>query len=605
MIAGICLCAGLKGYKHCMEMHLSSLYKKEKSYFIVIIISLLFCIVSVAGGELDYAGGDDYFRNLMSVGAFGDKYCYYIPYSNVLYGIPIAILNRLLPWVDWYYLIMIIMNVSSIVVISEIIAFKMLRNGKFASRGFIISIAMIMNLIMARDCYISIQYTRCAALWIATGILCMVEFIRGNNKNLFGILLGIFFFFIGAACRIECLYMCIPFLLALAVILITKGVRHEASNKNIVLVFILLAVSIVIIFFSEWIFRNNNPEWRTFWEYDKKSTLIRDFYGATYDHDPNRYDEISTDENDLELFRSWMFADTDFFTVEWYDKVALIEKPFSNSGHGVSLRVIGLAFINLIKAWNHAPFASKGVLISVYLMILLMCVLGDSFAKIYSLLNLGALYVVYGYFTYVGRFMWRAEYGAFITLFILMILYFNCFFSYNCRFNKYLDYWKLRINIKHIVAAMIVASTLVTLVYSGGMIYNWLYIKDRHVVNNEADITGRLYSFNQNDECIYAMTDLYISNNPMSITREKYHNTFRNVIYLCGWLAPTPTVMETVRASGIENPMRALVEEDNFYLYSTNEKMPEIIRTHLQKTLNKGVEYKKVSDVLYDYFYTS
>ena len=120
-----------------------------------VFISAVICSFSILGGELDYPGNDDTFRNLISVGAFGDKYNYYLPYSNVLYGIPIMVLNRFLPNINWYYWVMICLSVFAISTLCTIL---------FDNLPFSFSLAgsVIVNILFSRDYYVAVQFTKVA-----------------------------------------------------------------------------------------------------------------------------------------------------------------------------------------------------------------------------------------------------------------------------------------------------------------------------------------------------------------------------------------------------------------------------------------------------------
>jgi hypothetical protein len=178
--------------------------------------------------------------------------------------------------------------------------------------------------------------------------------------------------------------------------------------------------------------------------------------------------------------------------------------------------------------------------------------------------------------------MWRAECGPFIAVAVVELLYLKYFVIKHVG-NEH------RLRKKGISIALGLLTLVVALSYSGYMVYNWRYVKDKNIVRNEADITGRLYSFNADEEHFYVLTDFYVTNNPISITKEKYNEIFKNSVYLGNWIIPSPAGLYYAGLNGVDNPMRALVEKDNVLLHVENEETVKSIAEHLSKVLGQEI----------------
>ena len=128
---------------------------------------------------------------------------------------------------------------------------------------------------------------------------------------------------------------------------------------------------------------------------------------------------------------------------------------------------------------------------------------------------------------------------------------------------------------------------------------NWRYVKDKEIVAHEADITGRLYSFNNNADNFYVLTDFYVTNNPMRITKEKYSEIYKNSVYLGNWIIPSPAGLYFAQVHGIDNPMRALVEKENVLLHANDSDLVDSIARHLTKVLNREIDVEQIEDEIW------
>lgn len=552
---------------------------------LIVVVSVLVCILSIIGGELDYAGNDDTFRNLISVGAFGDVYRYYIMFSNVLYGIPIALLNGIFPAINWYYWVMILVSIAAIA------SFCIVLFDKY-SYGICLFGTIVVNISFSRDYYVAIQFTKTASLWIICGFIIIFASAIRRDKTW---LLGVCFFAIGAACRMDCVYMVIPFAFVLVFFsMIRSWDKCNADNLKYVFGrFFLLFVIILILDVAEYSFRAVNPEWRDYWKYNRTSSYLLDQQGTDYNDAPNEYDAVFTDGNDIDLFMAWMFGDTDYYTIDWIESVVGIASSQNEDGLRINPQILLKTFKNMADAHYRAPGFSSSIIVLTLLLLVFFLIKGNAVDKLFALGNFCSIYVIYWYFTCVDRFMWRAELGAYVAIIIFMAAYYRLFMAAETISDAS--------GSSHVAKLALILGMVFLLMFSGFNVYTWRYVKDKHVVANEADITGRLYLFNDNPNYFYMLTDFYVTNNPMSITKDRYNDIYRNSAYLGNWIIPSPVGMYYARCRGYENPMRALIE-DNVYLHAIDSSIPERIRLHLSKTLGKEVQLVQDSDEIWSLY---
>ena len=549
---------------------------KHKS-LVIFITTVIICAFSILGGTLDYAGNDDTFRNLISAGAFGKNYSFYIPNSNILYGVPAYLLNMILPQVNWYYWLMVSLNVLSISAFCSICLEKFgLTVSEFAT--------VLINIMLARDFYIALQYTKSASLWISAGFIIIVHSLFKKNRHwIWGALL----FLSGVAGRFNCFLMALPFIAVFSfLIYLEKRDQPDSINlKDILKPVITVAVGIIVLIAAEHSFRAIHPDWKAYWEYDKASVNLRDYMCLDYQHDPDKYNSINTDENDIALFSKWLFGDTDFYTTSWLKKVYSIENRCNNTHIRVTADTIKDTFIKLFDVPTRVPAGSLGPVFITWICIILLLFRKKYISKAFAIINLGGLAAIYWYFACIGRFMWRAELGVYIS-----VLFLSCY--YLSRSPKIITI----ASAKKIRTLSVSIALILMGIFTIFMTYQWRYVKDKHLVAHEADISGRLETFKENRDSFYLLTDFYVTNNPISITHSKWHDLYSNSCYLGNWIMPSPTALYYANKNNIENPMTSLLGDKTVLLYSDSDDTTEMITKHLEKITMHSITTTEVSE---------
>lgn len=548
---------------------------------VIILITLFVFLVSIMGGQVEYAINDDVFRNLISVGAFGDKYSYYIPYSNVLYGIPLYGLSKIAPGINWYYWLMLGLDVIAVMSICLCLLKK--SNVFFAA-----FITVIINISLARDFYIVIQFTKSGSLWMVAGAVIFFSLILAqDHKWIWGILL----FLYGVSCRIHCFYMLLPFLaLWVLVFLLNCQKQYPIDYKRIRKRLFVLGVSVVVVISSEYVYRFLNPEWSIHWEYDAASAKLLDHMYMEYEHDEAAYDLINTNRSDLELYKNWIYGDLDFYDLDWLKNVARIENKHNETEVRFDPVIIYKTIIAMVEAPVRLPIECVGIIALTYLMVIVQLTDKSIIGKLFALANLGGLYGITYYFVCVNRLMWRAECGVYLAVVAFLMLYRMMFVAIE---DKEVEHIGVITAVCALVTVIIVGS------YSANMAYQWWFVKDRQLCTHYGDISGRLMECRDDKDSIYLLTEFYVTNNPLDITRAKWEGLYENSIYLGGWLIPSPIGLYYAREHGISNPMLELVNSDKAFLCSNNPSMVNMIEDHLSKVMGEQITFEMVGEGLW------
>ena len=193
--------------------------------------------------------------------------------------------------------------------------------------------------------------------------------------------------------------------------------------------------------------------------------------------------------------------------------------------------------------------------------------------------------MMYWYFACINRYMWRVEIGVFLSAVFLSGFYLSM-----------TQQDIIRVPSKKTRALFICIAVILFGAYSVGMTYQWRYVKDKHIVEHEADISGRLETFVENPENFYILTDFYVTNNPASLTYAKWNNLFSNSCYAGNWVLPSPTALHSAREHGFDNPMTALISQKPVFLHCDSEDKRNMIITHLKKISKHDIEATEFPD---------
>lgn len=141
-----------------------------------ILINIYFMAICLTFCHLRYGSIDDYFMAGILSGIYGEEYNIHLFFVNAIYGYLLLPLYHLFPQISWYYIGEIASIFISLTILTYILINKMGR-----SWGCILSILMIAA--YAKDLYIVLQFTQCAAILSATGMVALIDAFEQLKNN--------------------------------------------------------------------------------------------------------------------------------------------------------------------------------------------------------------------------------------------------------------------------------------------------------------------------------------------------------------------------------------------------------------------------------------
>lgn len=278
-------------------------YSDTIATFTINLFTLLVCML---WGEKFYLGVfDDYFMARILEGAYGDSYNVHMVFVNVLYGYVLQPLYYLFPKIGWYYIGEIFAVFISFTTISYVMIKKM-----GLQWGSIFSTMLIAC--FARDFYLTVQFTQCAAALGAAGMLLFLYALHSGFSHKKTIFFAFILAIWGYCMRSDAFLMGLPFFVC-AMLFFARKVFDFRMR---------FGLCVLILFCGLWGAKFFNdahysaPEYQKFLEFQQHRVM----FGDKDNYNKNAvYDEIEEDnlyDEDFSLAQNWIFYDSKIFSTD-------------------------------------------------------------------------------------------------------------------------------------------------------------------------------------------------------------------------------------------------------------------------------------------------
>ncbi|SFC20799.1 hypothetical protein [Butyrivibrio sp. YAB3001] len=558
----------------------------------VILISVIVFALSVAFGNPSYETNDDAIQNMIAAGAYGEA-SQYIVHSGIFFGYLIKGLYFLLPHINCYLWTFLILNLFSTIIITMVfnegivLAFGAKKIGGGTGQAAVeffetACFAILINLFLAKDYYINLQYTKCATIYILTG--CALWFwILHNRRNTFLLMLASFYIVIGFLVRKECMILVIPFIAILLFDIVVD------KKEKWVLYLLIPIIGCILCIIADYFAFDMNPDWNYYYQWDKIMVQKRDYGNYYFDWNKDEYLVNGFTEWDFRLMEEWMWNDTDNFTL---DKLKLMTEI--GSGQKMNrFRVSKELLSQTIKKIEESVKVSVLPLVFFVLTIfslILSIIRKDIRRTLYTLLfgdiTLGEIY----YLLCIRRTVWRVEYGIwfsgiiFITSVVLIPLLKNMIKSRGESNNMYSR-----------VICWISIPVVIVLLFFWQKTY--LYFTCTSFQNNDEERYSIFTKMDESD-CLFVMSiddmfgTLCGARNIFDIDR-KYEGFYSHIIPVGGWIIPSPIGMYYAYQNGISNVFQNLSDREDMYYYGGGEHMGYLY-AYLNEKYGPGIQVKNV-----------
>ena len=553
-----------------MKLHRQTLYIIAKSTLMQsIVLNALYLAFCLLWGNLRFEAIDDYFMAARLSGALGSDFNPHLIFVNAVYGYSLLPLYHIMPQINWYYIGELFAVFTSLSTLCYIILKRL--NHYWGILG-----ASVLILLLARDLYLGIQFTLCAAVLSAAGLSLFANTIingKYKKKNAITLIFSIFLIVWGSIMRWQVFLMGLPLFIITFLICFW---RYEFSRRRcIISFFIIMTLSLGLHAYDQSLYEAK--EYKEFIAFQGPRVAIGD--AVKYDKNAvlEDVDESGRDDDDFLMLTDWMFYDTEIFTPD-------------------SIRV----YTQMIKhRWNYTKYAELPSLLLSWLNHSLSypvfwlwfgcCVLIFAFNRswsVYPWLSLSVILLQFCYLIQIGRFVYRVEIGFWLYAIALAI--------------PLLKRPALSLSQRSFFVIFISLLLSGTLIFysSGDMTRDPSSGHIRSTVSMDSTDYTRVFDYiEQNpDKIFFADMTSYKHfsrhRNPPYLAEPQ--GSFRRIISLGYWTPYLPEIKETLADFGVSNPIKNVIN-DNVIVINAGDLSDFLDRHYHIKATAK--EIKSIGDV--------
>ena len=186
-------------------------FKRALLYSVV--INLFFLVLCLIFGDIKFGAIDDYFMAAVLTGAHGTDYNPHLIFVNAIYGYALLPLYHMFPKVGWYYIGEMLAVFLSFVAIGYVLLRR-------CGERWGALLAMLFAAMFASDFYLVLQFTQCASILSAAGLLLFAYAIvskmdcrvaNAPRNDVVAVALGVLLLLWGSVMRWQAFLMGMPF----------------------------------------------------------------------------------------------------------------------------------------------------------------------------------------------------------------------------------------------------------------------------------------------------------------------------------------------------------------------------------------------------------
>ena len=526
-------------------------------------INLFFLALCLIFGDLKFGAIDDYFMAARLTGALGTDYNPHLVFVNAIYGYALLPLYHLFPKIGWYY----IGEMFSVFLSLTVIGYVLLQ--KCGERWGLI-LATLFTALFASDFYLVLQFTQCASILSAAGMLLFAYGVvsknatrdcrasteaRNDNVNSNGtcndirhllsttlpFILGIILMLWGSVMRWQAFLMGMPFF-CLGMLFILKEC-WKVKWHVIAGLAILFAGAFAMHSFDQRIYQS--PAYADFVKFQSPRVALGDKENFNQNAVYEDAEEIGLSGKDFQMLKEWIHYDTDVFSVDSLKRYTDIISAYSDTN---PTQFIPRNLLNALGNALHSP------LFWTWFIFCLITYTTNPKKFLYIWTSLALVLALIAYLLVIGRLVYRVESGFWLYASVLAIPLFG----------------KIKLNV-HRNLTLAVLGTV-------GILNIYTYAISGEMVRDPS--TGNMRTLAIQDTTDYAQVFSYIDSQPNKMfllsmnafMRFSHHRNppylaepvgiYRNTVSFGYWTPYLPEIKDVLTDYGIDNPIKDVVHDN-------------------------------------------
>lgn len=512
----------------------------KRALTISLVINLFFLALCLIFGDLKFGAVDDYFMAARLTGALGSDYNPHLIFVNSIYGYALLPLYHLFPTIGWYY----IGEMFAVFISFTVIGYVLLqRSGEHW--GAIL--AALFTALFSSDFYLVVQFTQCASILSAAGMLLFAYGVlrpRNNKSKLqttIPFVLAILLMLWGSVMRWQAFLMGMPFF-CLGLLFILR----ECWNAKIHVI-----ASLVILFAGAFSIHNwdqsiyKAPKYNDFIKFQNPRVFLGDKSNYNQNAVYEDAEELGLSGKDFHMLTEWVLYDTDVFSVDSLKQYTDIIPPYRDDNLTQNIPR------NILKALSHSLHAP---LFWTWFIFCLIIYFTNSKKTLYVWTSLFLILALMAHLLAIGRLVYRVESGFWLYAAVLAIPILG----------------KIKINIQRnaVIAILSTIAILNSFSYatSGEIIRDPTKGMSRKITIEDSTDYTQVFKYidNQSDKMFLLSMNAFMRfshhRNPPYLATPA--DSFKRTVSFGYWTPYLPEVTDALNEFGITNPIKDVIKDN-------------------------------------------
>lgn len=513
-----------------------------------LVINLFFLALCLIFGDLKFGAVDDYFMAARLTGALGTDYNTHLIFVNAIYGYALLPLYHLFPTIGWYY----IGEMFSVFFSFTVIGYVLLQ--RCGERWGAI-LATLFTALFASDFYLVVQFTQCASILSAAGMLFFAYGVLRSHDNVsksqatIPFILAIFLMLWGSVMRWQAFLMGMPFF-CLGLLFILREC-WSAKWHVITGLIILFAGAFGMHAFDQKIYQR--PTYEAFNKFQGPRVTLGDNSNYNQNAVYEDAEELGLSGKDYHMLTEWVLYDTDVFSVDSIKRYTDIIPPYRDS---IPTERIPQLILNALSNSLHAP------LFWTWFILCIVIYTTNPKKFLYLWASLALVLTLMAYLLAMGRLVYRVESGFWLYATVLTIPLIGRFtFSISKKL------------LFAILGAIAIANTY-TYATSGEIVRDPGHGSKRTIAVKDSTDYTQVFNYidSQPDKMFLLSMNAFMRfshhRNPPYLASPT--GSFRRTVSFGYWTPYLPEVDEALKEFGIKNPIKDVIKDNVIVLNEPN-----------------------------------
>lgn len=519
-------------------------FKRALIYSLV--INLFFLALCLIFGDLKFGAIDDYFMAARLTGAFGTDYNPHLIFVNAIYGYALLPLYHLFPKIGWYY----IGEMFSVFLSFTVIGYVLLQRCG-ARWGAIL--AMLFTALFASDFYLVVQFTQCASILSAAGMLLFAYGViskedfhapdgaHNDIRKYIPFILGVIMMLWGSVMRWQAFLMGMPFF-CLGMLFILKEC-WAVKWRVITGLAILFITAFAMHSFDQNIYKA--PEYTMFNKFQGPRVTLGDNGNYNSNAVYEDAEEIGLFGNDFHMLKNWTWYDTEVFSADSLKRYTEIISSYRDSNPS---ELIPRKLLDSLRNTLHAP------LFWIWFILCILIYLTNQKKFLYLWSSLALVLALMAYLLAMDRLVYRVEsgfwlYASAMTIPLLREIHLN-----------------ISAKITYAILCIIAIANIISYTNSGEIIRDPIHGLSRTLAVKDTTNYELVFKYIDNQP-----NKMFILSNNAFMRFSHHRNppyiaspisSYRRTVSTGYWTPYLPEITEALKSFGISNSIKDIVNDN-------------------------------------------